>query len=368
MADGGIRDDTEGDSARGLTYPCGRLPEAGEGLEVAPGVLWLRLLLPMALNHINLYALEDGDGWTLVDTGLFTPASVEIWEGLLAGVLGGRSIRRVICTHMHPDHIGMAGWLCERSGAPLLMSRLEYVTGRMLVADTGRPAPETGRTFYRAAGWSEDQLATWARNYGQFGLVVSPMPEAYHRLTEGDVLSIGGDDWTVVVGQGHSPEHVCLWRQADGVFIGGDQILPRISSNVSVWPTEPLSDPLGDWMRSLEDLRGRLPEDLLVLPSHGEPFRGVQARLAALLRGHGQALARLERRLATPMQVTDTFASLFARPVGDGLRGMATGEAVAHLNYLERQGRVMRKRDASGIDWWQATAAPASGSADDNGE
>lgn len=368
LADGGIRDDTEGDSARGLTYPCGRLPEAGEGLEVAPGVLWLRLPLPMALNHINLYALEDGDGWTLVDTGLFTPASVEIWEGLLAGVLGGRSIRRVICTHMHPDHIGMAGWLCERSGAPLLMSRLEYVTGRMLVADTGRPAPETGRTFYRAAGWSEDQLATWARNYGQFGLVVSPMPEAYHRLTEGDVLSIGGDDWTVVVGQGHSPEHVCLWRQADGVFIGGDQILPRISSNVSVWPTEPLSDPLGDWMRSLEDLRGRLPEDLLVLPSHGEPFRGVRARLAALLRGHGQALARLERRLATPMQVTDTFASLFARPVGDGLRGMATGEAVAHLNYLERQGRVMRKRDASGIDWWQATAAPASGSADDNGE
>jgi len=172
----------------------------------------------------------------------------------------------------------------------------------------------------------------------------------------------------VVVGQGHSPEHVCLWRRSDDVFLGGDQILPKISSNISVWPTEPLSDPLGDWMRSLKDLQQRLPEDLLVLPSHGEPFRGVQARLAALLRGHGQALARLERRLETPMRVVDTFASLFARPVGDGLRGMATGEAVAHLNHLERQGRVTRHRDAECVDWWQAAGAPVSETNDDNGE
>lgn len=368
LADGVRRDDEARDTARGLTYPFARVPEAGESIEVAPGVVWLRLPLPMALNHINLYALEDGEGWTLVDTGLFTPASVDIWEDLLGGALQGRPIRRVICTHMHPDHIGMAGWLCERFEAPLLMSRLEYVTGRMLVADTGRPAPESGRIFYRAAGWTGEQLEAWGRNYGQFGLVVSPMPEAYHRMVEGDVLSIGGADWEVVVGQGHSPEHVCLWRRSDGVFIGGDQILPKISSNVSVWPTEPLSDPLGDWMRSLEDLQARLPDDLLVLPSHGEPFRGVQARLAALLRGHSQALGRLERRLEAPMRAVDTFASLFARPVGDGLRGMATGEAVAHLNYLEREGRATRQRDAEGVDWWQSTGAPVSQTNDDKGE
>jgi len=368
LADGVVRDEGEGDTARGLTYPFARVPEASEGIEVAPGVVWLRLPLPMALNHINLYALEDEDGWTLVDTGLFAPVSVEIWESLLTGALQNRPIKRVICTHMHPDHIGMAGWLCERFEAPLLMSRLEYVTGRMLVADTGRPAPESGRTFYRAAGWTEDQLAGWGRDFGSFGRVVSPMPDAYHRLTEGDVLSVGGEDWEVVVGQGHSPEHVCLWRRSDGVFLGGDQILPRISSNVSVWPTEPLSDPLGDWMTSLQDLQARLPDDLLVLPSHGEPFRGVQTRLAALLRGHGQALARLERRLETPLRAVDTFASLFARPVGDGLRGMATGEAVAHLNYLERQGRATRHRDADGVDWWQATGAPVSEANDDNGE
>ena len=356
MADDLTGDKASGDatrSGRGLTYPFAQVPEPGEALEVAPGVMWLRLPLPMALNHINLYALEDGDGWTVVDTGLFTPASVEIWQGLLTGALGGRPIRQVVCTHMHPDHIGMAGWLCERSDAPLLMSRLEYVMARMLIADTGRPAPASGRRFYKAAGWTDDQLTTYEREYGQFGRVVSPMPETYERLTEGDRVSIGGEDWHVVTGRGHSPEHVCLWRRSDGVFLGGDQILPRISSNVSVWPTEPLADPLGDWMASLQDLLQRLPEDLLVLPSHGEPFRGVHARLATLLRGHSQALTRLEGRLKTPLRAVDTFASLFARPVGDGLRGMATGEAIAHLNALERQGRAIRNRDAEGVDWWQ---------------
>ena len=152
------------------------------------------------------------------------------------------------------------------------------------------------------------------------------------------------------------------------MFIGRDQILPKISSNVSVWQTEPRSDPLGDWLASLDRLAELLPGDLLVLPSHGEPFRGVQTRLAALKRGHGQALARLEHRLETPMRAVDTFASLFARPVGDGLRGMATGEAVAHLNYLERQGRATRKRDAGGVDWWQAVGGPVSNANDDNGE
>lgn len=359
MADGVVREDGEREeTARGLTWPFARVPEAGEAICVADGVWWLRLPLPMALNHINLYAIEDGDGWALIDTGLFTPVSVELWEDLLAGALKGRPITRVICTHMHPDHIGMAGWLCERFDAPLLMSRLEYVTARMLIADTGRPAPGSGRTFYQAAGWTPEQLEGWARDYGQFGRVVSPMPDSYHRLAEGDVLSIGGDDWEIVVGQGHSPEHVCLWRRSDNVFLGGDQVLPKISSNVSVWPTEPLADPLGDWLDSLDRLADLLPDDLLVLPSHGEPFRGVQARLAALTRGHGQALARLERRLETPMRAVDTFASLFARPVGDGLRGMATGEAVAHLNYLERQGRATREPDAEGVDWWRRAETP----------
>ncbi len=355
MADGGVATEAE-TGARGLTYPFAGPPGTGDAVEVARGVLWMRLAMPIALDHINVYAVRDGEGWALVDTGLNLPASRAAWDALLAGPLEGRPVTRVICTHMHPDHIGLAGWLCERFAAPLLMTRLEYVTARMLLADTGQPAPEAGATFYRAAGWDEDQIERYRREFGQFGRAVAAMPAGYVRLREGDRLSIGGEDWRVVVGEGHSPEHACLWREADGVVLGGDQILPKISSNVSVWPTEPDADPLGDWLVSLERMKSVFPEEVLVLPSHGEPFQGVHSRLDALLRGHRTALRRLERSLKTPKRAVDVFPALFARPVGDGVRGMATGESLAHLNHLLRQGRVERVRDADGVDWWSLTS------------
>jgi glyoxylase-like metal-dependent hydrolase (beta-lactamase superfamily II) len=343
---------------RGLTYPLGAPPVPGQAVEAAPGVLWLRLPLPMSLDHINVYALADndadGDGWTLVDTGLYTKASIAGWEAAFAGPLGGKPVKRVICTHMHPDHLGLAGWLCERFGVPLWMSRLEYLTARMLVADTG-PAPIEGEVFFRAAGWDDERIDGWRREFGRFGKGVYPMPQSYRRLSEGDDVEIGGEIWSVVVGNGHCPEHVCLWRRSDNVFLSGDQILPRISSNVSVWPTEPLQDPLGDWMNSLAKLRALLPEDLFVLPSHGEPFTGVHTRIEALQKGHQTGLTRLERALREPRRVIDVFSSLFARPIGDGVFGMATGESMAHLNYLEAQGRARRERDADGVDWWSAT-------------
>jgi len=341
---------------RGLVYPLGAVPEIGEAVEAAPGVLWMRIPLPMkGLNHINVYAVADGDGWTLVDTGLNTDISRDAWEMALVGPLQGRPVRRVICTHMHPDHIGLAGWLCARFGVGLWMSRLEYVTARMLISDTGKPAPQEGIDFSRACGWTETQIENYRKNFGQFGGAVSAMPQSYTRLSEGDRIDIGDDVWRVVVGNGHCPEHVCLWREADGVFISGDQILPRISSNISVWPTEPEQDPLSDWLASLERLTALLPEDTLVLPAHGEPFTGVRTRLEALTRGHLTSLRRLERTLQTPSRAVDVFSSLFARPIGDGVVGMATGEAVAHLNYLAGQGRARRERDAHGVDWWTAT-------------
>ncbi len=345
---------------RGLTYPLGQPPAPGEAIEAAPGVLWLRLPLPMAaLNHVNLYAIRDndqhGDGWTVIDAGMNTPDSRAGWDAALAGPLEGLPIKRVICTHMHPDHLGLVGWLCERFEAPLLMSRLEYVTGRMLVGDTGKPAPKEGVDFFHGCGWNETQLETYRREFGRFGKAVWTLPQAYTRLSDGNVLSIGGDEWRVVTGSGHSPEHVCLWRASDGVFIAGDQILPRISSNVSVWPTEPLQDPLDDWMRSLDKLEALLPAETLILPSHGEPFIGVVERIQALRRGHEVSLKRLERRLAEPKRAIDVFSSLFARTIGDGVLGMATGESVAHLNYLTGKGLVRRETDADGVFWWTAT-------------
>lgn len=351
MGDGTVISD--GGTRRALTYPLSRTPSRGEVIDVAPGVAWLRFPLPMALDHINVFLIEDDGGWAVVDTGLNTPDTRSAWEAALARPLGGRPVTRVICTHMHPDHIGLAGWLCERFEAPLLMTRLEYVTARMLLADTG-PAPANVAPFYRTAGWDAARIETYVAGYGRFAQGVWPFPADYRRITDGDTLRIGDDDWTVVVGEGHSPEHACLWRQSDGVFIAGDQILPRISSNVSVWPTEPEADPLGDWLNSIERLARRLPEDLLVLPGHGEPFTGVQPRLAALARGHAVALTRLERTLREPKRAVDVFGSLFARPVSDGLYGMATGESLAHLNHLLRHGRVRRERDAYGVDWWQS--------------
>ncbi|GAA0643171.1 MBL fold metallo-hydrolase [Brevundimonas lenta] len=359
MADGVTPADTEAGSLRGLTYPFAGPPATGEAVEVAPGVLWMRLAMPMALDHINVYAIEDGDGWALVDSGLALSGTRDEWDALLAGPLGGRPVTRMICTHMHPDHIGLAGWLCERFDVPLIMTRLEYVTARMLLADTGQPAPEIGAEFYRAAGWDEAQIARYRKDFGQFGRAVDPLPAGYVRMREGDRLSIGGHDWRVVVGEGHSPEHACLWREDDGVVLGGDQILPKISSNVSVWPTEADADPLGDWLASLERMKTVFPDDVLILPSHGEPFRGVQTRLDALIRGHVTSLKRLERSLKTPKRAVDVFGALFARPVGDGVRGMATGESVAHLNYLLRQGRAVRTRDADGVDWWTSTQGEA---------
>ena len=356
MADGValMDEDRAAREERGLSYPFGPPPGPGEAVEVAPDILWMRLAMPIALNHINVYALRDGEDWALVDTGLDLSGTRDEWERLLAGPLGGKPVTRVICTHMHPDHIGLAGWLCARFEAPLAMTRLEYVTARMLVADTGEPAPENGAAFYRAAGWDEAQVEGYRTGYGQFGRWVSPMPSGFVRMREGDRLSIGGHEWRVVVGEGHSPEHACLWRESDGIVLGGDQILPKISSNVSVWPTEPDADPLGDWLESLERMKSVLPDEVLVLPSHGEPFRGVQARLDALIRGHLTALKRLERTLRTPCRAVDVFPALFARPVGDGVRGMATGESLAHLNYLLRRGRAARSRDADGVDWWTA--------------
>lgn len=351
MADGSVQD-LEARTERGLTYPAFEIPKLGQGVEVAPGILWLRLALPLALDHVNIYAVEDGEGWALIDTGMFNAATREAYEQILAGPLMGRPITRVICTHMHPDHIGMAGWLCERFDAPLLMSRLEYVSARMMMGDEGKPAPKSARVMYRAAGYSEDQLDSWQARYGSFSGSVSPMPMAYQRLSEGDVISLGGQDWKIVIGEGHSPEHVCLWRPSDGVFIAGDQILPRISSNVAVWGMEAKADPLGDWLRALARLKDRLPSDLFILPAHGEPFYGVTTRLEALIRGHEVALKRLERTLKTPSRAVDVFGALFARPIGDEVLTMATGEALAHLNYLERLGRVRCERDAAGVDWW----------------
>ncbi len=318
-----------------------------------PGVLWLRMPLPYALAHINLYALRDGDGWAIVDTGVQTPPSLAAWRKLLGtgGALADAPLTRVLATHMHPDHIGMAGWLTRRFNIRLWMTRLEYLTCRTLVADTGREAPEDAIRFYEQAGWPAEALDTYRARFGGYGKQIYALPDSYRRMVDGERIRIGEHVWRVVIGRGHSPEHACLVCEDLGLLISGDQVLPRISSNVSVFPTEPDADPLGDWLRSISRLRHELGDDLLVLPAHGEPFRGLHARLDRLASGHARGLERLRRTLAEPRRVIETFGALFARPIDIASENLslATGESLAHLNHLLGLGEIQRELAEDGV-------------------
>ena len=345
-------------AAAGLAYPFSTAPEPGEALEVAPGVRWLRMRLPMAgLNHINLWALADGAGWTLVDTGMQTADTATDWQQALAGPLGRKPVQRVVCTHMHPDHIGMAGWLTRAHGVRLWTTRLEYVTCRMLVADTGREAPADGVRFYHAAGWDEAALEHYKARFGGFGKAVHALPDSYRRVVEGEELVIGEHRWRAVIGRGHSPEHLCLHCPELKLLISGDQVLPRITSNVSVFPTEPDADPLTEWLDSIARLKRQIPDDVLVLPSHNEPFHGLHARLDALADGHEKRLVRVLEELQTPKRAIDVFSVLFKRTVGLDMLGMATGESLAHLNCLIVRGHATRSADHNGVLWYRAAAA-----------
>jgi glyoxylase-like metal-dependent hydrolase (beta-lactamase superfamily II) len=340
---------------QGLSYPYGRKAPGDNGWirEVAPGVHWLRFSLPMALNHINLWLLEDGEGWTIVDTCMNMPDARAAWEALFTDVLKNRPITRIIATHLHPDHVGLAGWLAERFDCELWMSRTDYIMCRMLVSDTGRTAPEAGIRFYRRAGFNDKQIADYTERFGGFGSVVYPLPDSYRRLIDGQTLKINNLYWQVVVGKGHAPEHICLYCPALKCLISGDQVLPRITSNVSVFPTEPDGNPLREWLSSNARIRDILPEDVLVLPAHGNPFYGLHQRLTQLIEGHERDLDALYHHLEEPKRAVDCFDVLFQRTVGDDIILMATGESIAHLNCLKARRRIKRFIDEQGVYWYQ---------------
>lgn len=338
------------DELRGLSYPFGRwVPEHGTMFEVASGIHWTRMGLPFGLDHINLWVLDAGDGWAIVDTGVNLGASKKAWEALFAGPMAGKPVTRLIVTHYHPDHLGLAGWLCKRWGIPLEIARTEYLLARTLTLDVHDKAPPEAVDFSIRAGWPDaavDQLRN--KPWGHFNKIVYPLPLGFKRIRDKDVLDIGGRGWRVVTGRGHAPEHSCLVSD-DGIMIAGDQVLPRITSNVSVYPTEPYADPLGDWLESIETLR-HIDPGVMVLPAHNEPFTGLHTRLDQLRDDHFDKLAKLTAFCAEPRTAFESFATLFRKPVGESDYGIATGEAVAHLHWLEERGRIRRISDAAGVD------------------
>ena len=337
---------------RNLEYPFEARPELGQAIEVAPGLLWVRMRLPFQLNHINLWVLADGDGWTIVDCGIRDESTADAWKALFAGPMLGRPVKRVIVTHLHPDHVGLAGWLVRRFGVELWMSRTDYLMCRNLVADTDQEAPAEGMRFYRAAGFPEDALESYKTRFGGFGRGVYLQPNAFRRFQDGEQICICERVWEIVVGRGHAPEHACLWSRADGIFISGDQILPRISSNVSLFPTEPEANPLQEWIDSCAKLKGLLPDDVLVLPAHNEPFRGAPLRLQELIELHENNMEKLLALCVEPKRAVDCFPALFRSRITSGNYTMAAGESLAHLNCLRVRGAMARHTDSDGVDWY----------------
>ncbi len=328
-------------------------PKRGEAMRMDDGITWLRMPLPFSLNHINLWLLRDNKGWVIVDAGVDTRTSRGIWEQTFSGPMHGDPATHVIATHLHPDHVGCANWLVHHFDVDLWMTREEYMLCRMLVSDTGHEAPDEGTRFYREAGFTEAQIDTYRDNFGMFGKFVKAMPQAYKRMVDGDKLSFAGYVWEVIVGRGHSPEHACLFDEDRNILISGDQILPTISPNVSVWPTEPKANPLKDWFESIDKLEARLPEDVLVLPSHGKPFRGAHARLKALRKDHTDRLEVLLENGTKPRRVVDVFDDLFNSTINDSNRTMATGESLAHLRYLCETGAMTVETGNDGVNYFQ---------------
>ena len=337
---------------KSIQYELESRPADGETLSVADGVLWLRMPLPFALNHINLWLLRDEGGWVIADTGVDTKTSRELWRKVFAGSMGGQPATHVIATHLHPDHVGCADWLVTEFGVDLWMTREEYLLCRVLIGDTGKEAPPEGLRFYRAAGFSDAQIARYEENFGMYGKFVRSMPQAYKRMQDGDRLQFAGYEWEVIVGRGHSPEHACLYDAQRNILISGDQVLPTISPNISVWPTEPQADPLKEFFDSIDTLEEKLPDDVLVLPAHGKPFRGAHVRLEELRKEHAEKLDALLANSAKPRRVVDVFGDLFGAAINDSNRIMATGEAIAHLHYLVNTGDMVAEQDADGVHWF----------------
>jgi len=338
-----------------IDFPFDNPPAEGEATEVAPGILWIRLPLPMALNHVNVYALDDGDGWVIIDTGYHSNRGVALWETLLQGPLAAKPVKKVLMTHHHPDHIGNVGWFQKEHRVELISTRTAWLYSRMIVLDThDKWAPELA-AFYKSTGMEkaiyEERLNGKPFNYAD---IVHPMPLGFTRICQDDVLTIGNRTWTVHIGNGHAPAHATLWCNEESLVIAGDQILPGISSNVGVYATEPDADPLSEWLESCERLSGIATEDHLVFPGHKLPFTGLPARLHQLIENHHSGLKRLLVFLETPRTAVDCFPVLFKRKIEGGNYGLAMVEAMAHLNHLLIADKVIRTADCDGVWIWKS--------------
>jgi glyoxylase-like metal-dependent hydrolase (beta-lactamase superfamily II) len=326
----------------GLTFPFAEPPATGQVTQVAPGILWTRIPLPFRLDHINVYFIEDGDGWAVLDTGIAGEPTRSVWQALLAGPLAGRRLTRLIVSHFHPDHIGLAGWLCERFDLPLLTSLSGYLGCLNISLSPGASEAKPYRDFYLRHGMTPETADLVATHGHAYLRMVSPLPPTFSRVVDQEVLTIGGRAFEVLFGDGHAPDQIMLYCAADHIFLPADQVLARITPNISVWAVDPNGDPLGLYLRSLRMIAGRIPPDVLVLPGHQLPFQGLHVRCRELANHHEERCARIAQACQRePRSVADLVPVLFTRPLDPHQLSFAFSETHAHVNAMVRRGDLV---------------------------
>jgi len=310
--------------------------------------------MPFALNHINLWLIEDDDGWTVIDTGLNSDKSKDYWQKVIKEQLKNKPIKYVICTHMHPDHIGLSGWLCDQFDAQLWMSQGEYEGYQSISSEIASNTDSKVYDFYLSGGATIEQAKLYDKYIGIYPTFVYPFPSKYNRLVNNEEIILGGHEWQVVIGSGHSPEHVCLWCKTLNIIISGDQILPTISSNISVYPKASHANPLNNWLISCKNYMSLLNSQTLVLPAHGKPFTGVIERLNELVTEIEDNLKALTKSCETPKRVIDGFEVLFHKEINQKTFMLAYGESSAHFNYLAHLNILNSYIDTNNVTWYRS--------------
>ncbi|MCI2282082.1 MBL fold metallo-hydrolase [Colwellia sp. MSW7] len=336
-----------------ITYPFSKQPEFNVIQEISPRIYWLRLAMPFSLDHINLWLIEEDSDWTLIDTGPNTPSSKNSWLEIISSQLKNKPIGRVICTHAHPDHIGLVGRISKQQSAQLLMSKGEFEFYHQLFAKKVQAPFSQIEQFYQLGGAGDKEAQRYLKHIKIFSDLIYPVPSIYQQLKHEDCVTLGKYLWQVHVGTGHSPEHICLFCEKLNLFISGDQLLPTISSNVSVWPTRPDVNPMADFLSSCHYLNKTINNKTLVLPSHGLPFNGGNVRLNKLIEEMEKNINNLYDFCQQPRTVTDVLPILFKGKLNDSNLMFAYGEALASLNYLCAQGKVEVIQGTNNIHFYQ---------------
>jgi glyoxylase-like metal-dependent hydrolase (beta-lactamase superfamily II) len=338
-----------------LVFPHTQPPVPGSIVEIAPGVRWFRLPLPYRLDHVNIYLIKDDDGWMVLDTGLGTDDCRTVWESVLSGPMAGERLTAMIVTHFHPDHVGLVGWLAERFGLPLSMPRPEYLYSLALQYAPGDLGADMHRPFYQRHGLSPEVTEAVLSRGHEYLRRTTGVPTTYHRIKHGDSLRIGARPFQVITGGGHALEQAMLYRPEERLFFAADQVIARISPNVSVHAMEPDLDALGIYLRSLSDLSDSVSPDVLVLPGHGLPFLGLHTRISELMEHHEQRCAAIaEACQPRPLSVAEIVPHVFHRELDEHQTGFAFGEVLAHVNHMLGRGQLVLETDRDGIDRYRA--------------